>query len=137
MLSPAATIIERMIESSEAVWSSAVGAELARALPDVDVAGLDRGGVLAYLRACQRFLAFGEAMMTGALARFAADGDAADQEFAAAEVAAELALSPRTAERRLSEAHDLASRLPTTVAGMRAGVVDGWRARTSPRRPAH
>ncbi|WP_131746859.1 DUF222 domain-containing protein [Frankia sp. Cppng1_Ct_nod] len=101
----------------------------------VDVEGLDADSCLTLMVRAARQRAYWDAVMVRAQDRFtrlrpaAAGSGRGFCEFAADEVAAELAVSPTAAAGQLDLAHTLTGRLPATVDALAAGTIDLLRAR--------
>ncbi len=120
--------------------SALFGAYLASIDPS-DLSGTDR---VALMRARARMVAHLEAQLLADMVSVAdaigeVDGIDGDLVFdaAAAEVAAALCLTRRTAEERLALALALRRRLPAVWRALAEGRIDGWRARVIDRGTGH
>jgi len=101
-------------------------------LASLSPAALDADEALDAARAVDRVISLAQAVQAGLLQRFAALRPGQDREvseFAADEVAPALRISRGQAAGRLGLAHDLAARLPETLAALHRGEIDLVKAR--------
>jgi hypothetical protein len=97
----------------------------------VDVDGLDGSALVDLMVACERLKARLDALQQVALAGVidATESTGVDGDMARHEVGAALRLSPGTAYERTRVAADLTTRLPATLAALRAGRISYLQAR--------